>query len=264
MSTVPSPHLALGLAGFTFADLHVPERLAELHARFVEDVRAVEPELWTRWEAFATTPAALGPVERSTLLVALAPHVSRFVARLFSVGPEAMRLADATRAYDELFRFKIDFVRRRALPLLKGGERPVATADDHEFVSRLIAGARDDAEQESLLARAGCALLDREDAARISGDDHEKASVATDIEALRRWCAAHVHDPARKAWVVFRFPEALDFEHLVQVVRPDPARPFAMIGPESHRRRRDGFALTDVRVLHARGAQRSALLRPVP
>ena len=39
-----------------------------------------------------------------------------------------------TRAYDDLFRFKIDFVRRRALPLLKGGAPVAATADDHAYV----------------------------------------------------------------------------------------------------------------------------------
>ena len=64
----------------------------------------------------------------------MAPHLSRFVSRLFSVGAEADALAAATRAYDVLFRFKIDFVRRRALPLLKGGAHVTATADDHAYV----------------------------------------------------------------------------------------------------------------------------------
>lgn len=109
----------LGLPEFTFADLHEPARLADLYARFVADVVATEPALWERWQAQATSPP--GPVDRSTLLVGMAPHVSRFVARLFAVGPDAEVLAEVTRVYDDLFRFKIDFVRRRALPLLKGG-----------------------------------------------------------------------------------------------------------------------------------------------
>jgi hypothetical protein len=121
MSATLASRQPLGLPGFTFADLHLPERLAELHTRFADEVRGLEPELWARWEAHRAAPAALGPVDRSAVLVALAPHVSRFVARLFAVGDEAARLADATRAYDDLFRFKIDFVRRRALLLLKGG-----------------------------------------------------------------------------------------------------------------------------------------------
>ena len=40
----------------------------------------------------------------------------------------------ATDAYDDLFRFKIDFVRRRALPLLKAGAHVEASAEDHQAV----------------------------------------------------------------------------------------------------------------------------------
>ena len=64
----------------------------------------------------------------------MAPHVSRFVSALFSVGPDAEALVAQTRAYDILFRFKIDFVRRRALPLLKAGAHVEATAEDHALV----------------------------------------------------------------------------------------------------------------------------------
>ena len=51
----------------------------------------------------------------------MAPHLSRFLERLFDVDRDAASVAEATRAQDDLFRFKVDFVRRRALPLLKGG-----------------------------------------------------------------------------------------------------------------------------------------------
>lgn len=150
MSDTPASRQPLGLPEFTFADLHLPERLADLHARFVADVRVVEPGLWERWEAHGRMPAALGPVERSALLVAMAPHVSRFVARLFSVGAEAEALAAATRAYDGLFRFKIDFVRRRALPLLKGGAPVVASAEDHAWVEAAVGGSIDLREREQI------------------------------------------------------------------------------------------------------------------
>ncbi|MGE0359246.1 MAG: FAD-dependent oxidoreductase [Vicinamibacterales bacterium] len=247
MSVTPLSRQPLGLPGFTFADLHQPERLADLHARFVAAVREVEPALWDRWEAHRQAPDGLGPVERSALLVAMAPHVSRFVARLFAVGEEAERLAAATRAYDDLFRFKIDFVRRRALPLLKGGAAVAASAADHAYVEAALGGSKDSGERELQLAALGCALLDREEAARTAGDDAAKAAVTAEIDAVKRWCAAHVHDPAVASWVIFRFPETLDYEHLVHVERPDPARPQLLVGPEASRRRRDGFALTDSR-----------------
>ncbi len=246
MSVTPSALDPLGIPGFTFADLHEPTRLADLYRLFAADVLASEPALWERWTAQPASPG-LSPTEHSNLLVAMAPHVSRFVARLFSVGPEADALVAATRAYDDLFRFKIDFVRRRALPLLKGGVAVHASADDHAAVDALTRGAIDPGARELLVARAGCALLDREETARVSGDEAAKTAVALEIESLRRWCAAHVHAPAMKDWVVFRFPETLDYEHLVHVTRRSPAGPHVLIGPDETLRRRDGFALTDSR-----------------
>ena len=246
MSVTPSALQPLGLPGFTFADLHEPARLAELYRSFAAAVVAAEPALWDRWTAHPSG-AGLGPIEYSSLLVAMAPHVSRFVARLFAVGPETDALVAATRVYDDLFRFKADFVRRRVLPLLKGGAAVTASAADHAYVESVVAGATDVAAQELLVAAAGCALLDREAAARVGDDEAARAAAAADIESLRTWCAAHVHAPALQDWVVFRFPETLGFDHLVHVIRRDPARPEALSGPDATLRRRDGFALTDAR-----------------
>ncbi len=75
----------------------------------------------------------------------------------------------------------------------------------------------------------------------------DKAAVAGEIESLKRWCAAHVHDPRYRGWVVFRFPENLDYDHLVQMQRPDPALPEEIVGPDEKLRRREGFELTDNR-----------------
>ncbi|HUE84681.1 MAG TPA: FAD-dependent oxidoreductase [Vicinamibacterales bacterium] len=245
--TVPSAHDALGVAGFTFADLHQPARLHALYELFCEDVRRTDPDLWAQWDAHRLNPTALGPVARSNLIIAMAPHVSRYLAKLFSVGPEAGAMAAQTRAYDELFRFKIDFVRRRALPLLKAGTPATASAEDHAYVDALMAGLPDDGARELALARTGCALLDRDEAARVSGSDDEKQAVAAEIDAVKRWCAAHVHHPRYRDWVVFRFPETLDPMHLVHVVRPSAALPELTVGPDEELRRRDGFKLTDLR-----------------
>ena len=245
--TAPSAHDALGIAGFTFADLHQPARLHALYELFCEDVRRTDADLWAQWGAHRLNPTALAPVPRSNLIVAMAPHVSRFLSRLFSVGPEAEAMAAQTRAYDDLFRFKIDFVRRRALPLLKGGAAVEATADDHAYVGQVMAGAATAGARELALARKGCELLDREEAARVSGSDDEKQAVAGEIDRVKRWCAAHVHHPRYRDWVVFRFPETLDAMHLVHVVRPSATMSELMVGPEDELRRRDGFKLTDPR-----------------
>ncbi len=144
MTYSPSAQDALGIAGFTFADLHQPGRLRALYNLFCESVRRIEPDLWAQWEAHRLNPTALGPIERSNLIVAVAPHVSRFVTRLFGIGPEAEAMIAATRAYDDLFRFKIDFVRRRALPLLKASTHVVASEADHDLIEDVLGSATDD------------------------------------------------------------------------------------------------------------------------
>ena len=95
--TVPSAHDALGVAGFTFADLHQPARLHALYELFCEDVRRADPDLWAQWDTYRLTPTALGAVARSNLIIAMGPYVSRFLARLFSessrIRPRSTRSA---------------------------------------------------------------------------------------------------------------------------------------------------------------------------
>src|SRR5882757_4595755 len=155
---------SLGVPGYTFADLHEPERLASLYERFCEETAAADPALWAQWEAYRAAPdAPRPPIALSNLLIAMAPHVSRFLKRLFDVDAPASAIAASTGAQDDLFRFKVDFVRRRALPLLKNGARIAATPEDDAIVEALIAGASAE-DRELAIARAGCALLDRDKA----------------------------------------------------------------------------------------------------
>src|SRR5262245_38705206 len=162
----------LGVPGYSFADLHDSDRLHSLDDRFCEEVRAADPAFWLEWDAYRLNPdAPRPPLVLSNLLIGMASHVSRFLRRLFDVDAAADAVAEDTRRQDDLFRFKVDFVRRRALPLLKGGPertalresgaRVVSTPEDDAVVERLIArqGLED---RELAVARAGCALLDAE------------------------------------------------------------------------------------------------------
>jgi NADPH-dependent glutamate synthase beta subunit-like oxidoreductase/NAD(P)H-flavin reductase len=245
---VLTPDAPLGVPGYTFADLHEPDRLASLYERFCEQISGDHPSLWSEWDDYRQSPdAPRPPVALSNLLTAMAPHVSRFVARLFRVEGDASALSAATRAQDDLFRFKIDFVRRRSLPLIKGNATVAADLADDEVVERLIAeqlgqtsADADPGAVELALARAGCALLDREKS--------DKLAVTPAIDSVKRWCAARLHDRRYRGWVVFRFPETLDYWHLVDVVRPNVALEEFLVGPDSGLRRRDGFRLTDARM----------------
>ncbi|MEQ1870062.1 MAG: FAD-dependent oxidoreductase [Vicinamibacterales bacterium] len=242
-STTPvSPRAPLGVPGYTFADLHEPERLASLYERFSEGLRSDHPEFWLEWDAYRQAPdAPRTPVALSHLITRMGSHVSHFLARLFTVEGAAAALTASTAAQDALFRFKVDFVRRRALPLLKGGAHITPTPADDDVVRELM-GDGDITDHELALSHAGNALLDREKT--------DKDAVASALESLKRWCAARIHDPAFKHWVIFRFPENVEPWTLVDVQRPMPTVPEAMIGPDRRLRMRDGFTLTDSRMSH--------------
>ena len=181
-SSAPSASDPLGIPGYTFADLHDPERLASLYERFCEAVAADDPDGWAAWDAYRQAPDAPRTAQQqSALLVHMAPHVSRFIARLFMVGDHVAALSDETARLDLLFRFKVDLVRRRALPLLKGGAHLSVSSDDEDCVRQLMADAREPGDDEELaLARAGCALLDREKT--------DKEGVAPALEELSVPC----------------------------------------------------------------------------
>ena len=86
--------MPMGVDGFSYADLHAPARLRDLHAVFCQGVAAADPPLWTEWSAYAAAPDAQRPAtEVSDLIVRMAPHVSRFVSRLFRID-EATAAAD--------------------------------------------------------------------------------------------------------------------------------------------------------------------------
>jgi len=237
------PATTLGVPGYRFSDMHDPDRLASLYERFCEDVEAADPELWHRWTAYRSAPEAPHPpIALSSLLVAMAAHVSRFVARLFQIQSSVGASRAVTREQDDLFRFKVDFVRRRVVPLMKTGAPVASTPEDDAEIAALIAdasGTPGSQDLEFAIARAGCLLLDAERAG---------ASVAAQIDSLKRWCAARLHDRAYRQWAIFRFPETLDYWRLVDVQRPSPDLPECMTGPDDRRRRRDGFTLTDARM----------------
>jgi len=254
MSMNPDPDTTmltttLGVPGYLFRDLYDPERLDSLYERFCQEIQATNPELWREWDAYRSTPdAPRPPVALSNLLVAMAARVSRFIARLFDIQPRVDTLSAITRDQDDLFRFKVDFVRRRVLPLLKATAHVVSTPEDEAATVTLIADmARPESslhneprnDLELAVARAGCALLDAE---KAGGD------VTSQIDSLKRWCAARLHDPAYRTWVIFRFPETLDYWRLVDVQRPRPDFAEYMVGPATRLRRRDGFTLTDARM----------------
>src|SRR5215475_1965460 len=235
--------LRLGLDGFEYADLYKPERLKELLDVFDCEVATANPELFAAWDDYRNHPEKPRKAQEiSALLVAMAAQVSQFLTKLFGIAPEVDALAAATADQNPVFRFKVDFIRRRVLPNLK----KIAPCADVQLLDAQIETFRQQA-----IEKAG-RDLDAELATAMAAVDlmqSERAGKSADaLELLKQWCAAHLNDPAYRHWASFRFPESIDHFDLVQVQRPNAGLPEEVIGPDGRLRRRDGFTLTDARM----------------
>ena len=105
----------LGEPGFTYQDLHRDARLADLDAAFLAALQNESPSVAARLRAYRADPASLDPLSRSRLLVEAARPLSAFVARLFGIEPERERQKTAAAPEAVLFRFRRDFLLRRAV-----------------------------------------------------------------------------------------------------------------------------------------------------
>src|SRR5437764_8545999 len=105
----------LGVEGFAYGDLYRPSRLRDLAEAFYAEVGRADPALRAALMDYLASRGEnlKGTKAESDLLIAAAPHLSRFVARLFRVEREREELADGIRAQDPVFQFK-QFVQRRA------------------------------------------------------------------------------------------------------------------------------------------------------
>ena len=295
----PAPNAAqtnfeLGVDGFAYADLYDPARLRDLTARFHDELRREDATLHAALREYTRTRGAnlKGTRAESDLLVACAPHLSRFVARLFGVEGEREAHAASVRAQDCVFEFK-NFVARRATKrvpaeraltydidslhaaldsLRRAAFGDTLEVDDELGVARMtarmlawekfvekgeaadaVAAAREIGEARKVAEGAGVALAEFESDAVPNGAEAsgEARFVRGALRLVEAWASVHAtRAEARervKAWVSFRAPHPLDYEHLVQLERPDADLPEMMRGLDKNLRRRVGFRLTDPR-----------------
>ena len=238
--------LSLGIAGFSYADLYQPERLRALFERWREALGTADPELAARYDAYrATQGADLSPVALSELLVALAPTVSRFVATLFAVEEQWNEQRRLVEQELQLFRFKDEFVKRRALK--RKPEECARQAGDQVLHALGVIGESCDDERKVALAVLD--LLNKEaELKKRAADDPELLSLRNDLAALEQWVVARKGELGKK-WLSYKFaPATPDPLRLVELRRPSQVMKDLIVGPLEHRRERDGFRLTDRRM----------------
>ena len=120
----------LGIEGFTYGDLYRPGRLRDLAEAFYAEVERADPSLHAALMEYLASRGerVRGTKAESDLLIAAAPHLSRFVARLFRVESEREELSESIRAQDPVFQFK-QFVQRRATKSFPAEKAAVVDAE---------------------------------------------------------------------------------------------------------------------------------------
>jgi NADPH-dependent glutamate synthase beta subunit-like oxidoreductase/NAD(P)H-flavin reductase len=204
--------------GIAFRDLYERAGLLRVDSAFLSFLDEIDPSVRARLLVAREHPPT-GKTE-SDLLIALAPHLEDFVARLFGIEAEAQALAARHHELAPLYSVKRLFVQRRALHKVKPED---ATADGFDFSTEL-----------DFAHRVTEWLKDE--------SRHEK-----ELEGAARyavWAATTPEGRARhRSGILFKAPTKLDFMRLVPV-HTDTSQGYPRHSLE-HLRRREGFALTD-------------------
>jgi hypothetical protein len=121
--------------GLQFDELYARVGLLRVDAEFLKFLGEADAALRQRLlDARTALPAGKS---ESDLLIALAPHLEDFLARLFGIEAEAQALAARHHELAPLYSVKRLFVQRRALHKVKPGN---ATPDGFAFTSELAGG----------------------------------------------------------------------------------------------------------------------------
>jgi NADPH-dependent glutamate synthase beta subunit-like oxidoreductase/NAD(P)H-flavin reductase len=224
--------LALGFDA-RFDDLYGRDGLVKLDGKFLDYLGARDGGLRERLEAARAEPASVKGEAESELLIAIAPVLEDFIGVLFGVEAELTAARDARTGLAAIFEVKRQFVQRRAV------KKHAAEAETLDGVAL----------RQALEAKLGAALTELSFAHAVEGWLADEAAYADELELAARYAAWATLSEAGRAenhhGVLFKVPGKVDPMALVPVeadpVAGIPAHGFGV----AHRRRREGFALTD-------------------
>ena len=197
-------------------------------------MREVDAPLADRLAVARQDPSALAVKAESDLLIALAPHVEDFVAKLFGIESELQALAARHHELAPLHSVKRLFVQRRAVHKVKAED---AAAVDGDAAEKQLAALFEEPFSELAFAW------------HVTEWQKDETLNAAKLDLAARYAAWATTTPAGKQkhrkGVLFKVPSKLDFMRLVPV-HTDVSQGFPQHTlSEEHLRLREGFALTD-------------------
>src|SRR6516225_2638292 len=156
--------LALGIAGFSFLDLHRAERLADLHRAFLADLAQRDAGLAERWTKHCDGSARLTGPDESTLLIELARRTSEFLARMFGVADEIAERREFLKQRQLVYKVRDRFIKKnvKKVTLAAGESAAAISARAKTLLARLPGIDGIDADDEERFAARVWNLLERD------------------------------------------------------------------------------------------------------
>ena len=231
---VRSPELRLAF-GMTFEQLYDDQSLGKLDDAFLDDLRRHDhPSLCSDLVRMRTKTQTVQRLEESELLIALAPHLDRFVGELFGISTEVEAIRSETRALAVLYECKRLFVQRQAAKKVT-----VEVASKIDAVDLKV----------KLETRFGEALTEATFATHVMCWEADKAVNRAALDEALAYAAWALHTPEGHAshgrGVLFKEPRKIDAERLVPTETDLRNGIPTHVLPHHRWRERDGFGLTD-------------------
>ncbi|MFN0304789.1 MAG: FAD-dependent oxidoreductase [Burkholderiales bacterium] len=195
---------ALGQFGLAFTDLYSRKGLARLDARFLERLGTADGDLADRVQRARIDPGALAAKDESALILAVAPHLERFLSHVFGIAEESAALAARHDALAPLYEVKRNFVQRKSSTKYKPDQ---AATFDGVALQHSLAALLGEGFSELAYARHVAVWLKDETANADKLDQALRyASWALNTEAGRE---------RNRAGVLFKQPQKVDPNNLV-------------------------------------------------
>lgn len=229
MSAIPLPE-----SGVSFQELYRRDGLLRLDKCFLGRLLQADAALHQRLIGARANPAALPVKQESELLLALAPHVDRFIGWLFGIDAQVETLASRHHELAPLYSVKRLFVQRKAMHKFKPEEA-------ERLDGRVLA--------DKLEALFKGPLTELVFARHVTEWQKNEAAHGAKLELALQYAAwASLSAAGRKKHhdgVLFKAPHKLDPQHLVPAMA-DTSQGYTQYRFKTEQlRRREGFKLTD-------------------